>query len=336
MAQYQIVTRLDSEKWREFVYNHPHGNIFQTPEMFRVFQQTKNYEPVVVAAVDDQGTVAGILSAVIQKEPPRILAPLTARAVTWGGPIVKENNSRILEQLLEEYNRLIKHRVIYSQFRNFREQNAQKTVFQKMNYGYEEHLNFLVDLTKTEDQLWKQLSTKRRNKIRGAKKAKTTVKELTGETDIMESYLIIKDVYRRAGIPLADRSLFINAVEVLVPQKMIRFFGAVNNGKVIGTLIALSFKETLYDWYAGSYRDHYKKYPNDILPWGIFLWGKENGYRVFDFGGAGKPGVPYGVRDYKKQYGGQSVNFGRYQNDHKPKLMKIAKTGFRLWQRLKK
>ena len=43
MKNYAIiaaVNKIDKAKWSEFVYNHPHGNIFQTPE---VYQNTIKY-----------------------------------------------------------------------------------------------------------------------------------------------------------------------------------------------------------------------------------------------------------------------------------------------------
>ena len=36
----RVVRQLEESLWPEFVDNHPHGNIFHTPEMFRVFANT--------------------------------------------------------------------------------------------------------------------------------------------------------------------------------------------------------------------------------------------------------------------------------------------------------
>ena len=37
----EITDSLDTNKWSEFVLNHPHGNIFQTPEMAEVYKIQK-------------------------------------------------------------------------------------------------------------------------------------------------------------------------------------------------------------------------------------------------------------------------------------------------------
>jgi len=39
----KMIENIDREEWSKFVYNHPYGNIFQTPEMAEVYKRTKNY-----------------------------------------------------------------------------------------------------------------------------------------------------------------------------------------------------------------------------------------------------------------------------------------------------
>ena len=88
--------------------------------------------------------------------------------------------------------------------------------------------------------------------------------------------------------------------------------------------------------YAGSLKEFYIKYPNDLLPWEVFKCGKKSGYSIFDFGGAGKPDKKYGVRDYKKKFGGRLVNYGRFEKVHSPIKFKMAKVGFSLWKKIRR
>ena len=37
---YKIIkdySKINIDKWSEFIYKHPDGNIFQTPEMFKIY-----------------------------------------------------------------------------------------------------------------------------------------------------------------------------------------------------------------------------------------------------------------------------------------------------------
>ena len=96
------------------------------------------------------------------------------------------------------------------------------------------------------------------------------------------------------------------------------------------------FKDKIFDWYAGSKAEHYDKYPNDILPWEVLKYGHHAGYRIFDFGGAGKPGVQYGVRDYKLKFGGKVVNYGRLIYIHSPIKYFIAQKWFSFFLHFKR
>ena len=50
----EITDSPDIKQWSKFTYNHPQGNIFQTPKMAEVYKRTKNYEHITLASVDDK------------------------------------------------------------------------------------------------------------------------------------------------------------------------------------------------------------------------------------------------------------------------------------------
>jgi len=335
---YKIITKIyniDENKWSRFVNNHPNGNIFQTPEMYKVYENTKKYEPVFLAVIDNNENILGTLLAVIQKEYSRFLGNFTARSIIFGGPLIEDNNPEILHFILKEYGKRIKRKAIYSQFRNMWNWSNLKDIFLKNGFEYDEHLNILIDLNKSKDELWENVHSKRRNEIRRAKKEGTTFSLKQGISDLKECYAILLSVYNRAKLPIPKLNFFASIFYNTSEKFGLKLFCAENEKKIIGCLLGLVYNKTIYDFYAGAYSEYYKKYPNDLIPWEIFLWGKENGYEYFDFGGAGKPNIPYGVRDYKKKFGGELVNYGRFEIVHKPELFKIAKAGFTVWKKLK-
>ena len=196
MNNYKITRELNKCQWSSFVYDHPNGNVFQTPEMYEVYENTKNYEPIFLAVINDKNEILGTLLAVIQKEYSGFLGNFTARSIIFGGPLIKDNDQNILDLILKEYNNIIKKKAIYSQFRNMWDWGELKDIFIKNGFEYEEHLNIIVDLKKSEDELWKDLNTKGRNKIRKAKKEGTTFFVKNTINDLHECYSILKSVYK--------------------------------------------------------------------------------------------------------------------------------------------
>jgi lipid II:glycine glycyltransferase (peptidoglycan interpeptide bridge formation enzyme) len=59
-----------------------------------------------------------------------------------------------------------------------------------------------------------------------------------------------------------------------------------------------------------------------------------HGYRIYDFGGAGRPGEPYGVRDFKAKFGGELVDFGRHSYVHSPGRLKLTNLAYRFYRKI--
>ena len=140
-------------------------------------------------------------------------------------------------------------------------------------------------------------------------------------------------VYKRIRLPFHDFEFFKQSKSCL--GYGLKGFGVFQEDKMVAVRLVLCFNSNIYDWYAGAMDDYLSLRPNDILPWELMKYGVKNGYKSFDFGGAGKPNVPYGVRDFKLKFGGELVEFGRFQKIHKPNLMYLAKIGLTLYKKIK-
>lgn len=334
----RINTKIDEvnfEKWAEFVKKHPNGNIFQTPQMVELYKRTKKHTPVVILAEEEENVV-GVIVGVIQKEISGFLGYFTARCIVLGGPLVKANDSVILQNLLKIFNKEVRRKVIYTQFRNFFEIGNIKQCIEKAGYQYEPHLDIHISLKQNPDEYWNTLKSKLRQNIRKAEKKGVQFKFIESKAEIVDGYNILKTVYKDAGLPLPDISFFYNAFDIFGENKNIALFKATYKNKIIGVRFALLFNNVVFDWYAGSKKEYYSFYPNDFLIFKVLEWGMKNDrFHVFDFGGAGKPNVPYGVRDHKLKFSDNLVEFGRFQKTHNPLLFFLAKQGLKLLQKIK-
>lgn len=326
---------INRKQWDNFVIAHPNGNIFHTPEMVELYESSPKSKSIVVGCHDESGQIVGLLVGFIQKEYDGILGSMTSRAIVFGGPLVIDNSLEVASIIITEFDKLCDKKVIYSQFRNLWDIRSYSELFSNNGYTFEEHLDIIIDLTLSEDTLWKKVVSNGRNKINKAVRAGTIVRLIDNKASLIEIYFILDEVYKKIKLPLPNICFFENAWDLFFPLGYLKCFGAFNNNKLVGVRLELIYQSTIYDWYAGSRSEYYDKYPNDILPWEIIKWGAKNGYKTFDFGGAGKPGKPYGVRDYKLKFGGTLTNFGRFEKVHKPFLMAVAKLGFKVWKFLK-
>ncbi|MCD4664659.1 MAG: GNAT family N-acetyltransferase [Bacteroidales bacterium] len=328
--------KIDKKKWSDFVYNHPHGNIFQTPEMYDVYFNTEKYFPIIVACVDDNQNILGVLISVIQKEYAGILGYFSSRSIVFGGPLVMENNVEITNRLIIEYDSIVTNRVIYSQFRNFYIQDQEIKIFDKNKFKYEEHLNILIDLKLGEEKLWNNFSRSRKKGIRKALKEQFEF-ELSNNRDQIEGFYHLLSVsYNKTKLPFPSKDFFYNIFDNCNNSNY-KFFTLKYEGEIIVFLFALVYKKTFYTFYLGTVNDEniIKKKPLDLFFWEVIKWSVKNKLYYFDWMGAGKPNKPYGVRDFKLQFGGELLNFGRYEKHHSFLGYKISSIGFKIWVKAK-
>jgi serine/alanine adding enzyme len=335
-VKFTLTQSLPESEWRRFVDEHPQGNIFHTPEMFQVFAQAKGHRPTLWAAVDSSDRLLALLLPVEITLMDGLLRRFTTRAVAYGsvlcapGPEGKE----ALAMLLDAYNREIGGSVLFTELRNLSELEDIKPILHNNDFVYEDHLNFIVDLRRPVDEMWNSLDRNARSNVKKARRKGVIVEEASSLETVQVAYNLLQEVYGLIQAPLADFSLFQAAFEVLQPRDMARFFMARVEDVHIGTSVALLHKDVIYGWYAGAIREYSSYKAGDLLNWHALEWGNQNGFRVFDFGGAGKPDEDYGPRKFKAKFGGTLVNYGRNTCIHAPVRLKLSQAGYQLVRRV--
>ena len=103
-----------------------------------------------------------------------------------------------------------------------------------------------------------------------------------------------------------------------------------------GAFCLFSKKRGIYTLYYTGNRNYHKKiFPTHLAIMGVIKFALNNGLKMVDFMGAGKPGVDYGVRSFKLQFGGDLVEHGRYLKILNPFLYRVGKIGLNFLSKLK-
>ena len=331
-----IVNSLEENAWREFVYHHPQGNIFHTPEMFEVFKRTKGYSPQLWASLGAQGEVLAVLPLVNITLHSGLLRRLTTRAIAYGGALSSPGAAgrEGVDALLRTYFERAVNQVLFTQLRHQSDAGDIRPILEQNGFQYEDHLNYLIDIGCSPEQLLLNIGSRTRKHIRkGLRRGKVTVEILTQREQIEDWYNLVRLTYNLARIPLADRSLFEATFDVLQPQGMVKFWLAKVGDFNAAASVELIYKDTIYGWYGGVDRAYASEVPGELLMWHILKWGAENGYHVYDFGGAGKPNEKYGVRDFKAKFGGNLVCYGRDTFVPNRILLNISTSVYKIYQK---
>jgi serine/alanine adding enzyme len=332
-----IENSIGEEIWCEFLERHPQGNIFHTPEMYRVFEQAKGYKPRCWAAIDEFGKILAIFTPVQITLVNGVLHRLTTRNIAYGGCLCAPGlaGEEALATLLDRYNQEEGQKGLFTELRNLSNTNVIQPVLERCGFIYEDHLDYLIDLDCSSEQVLQNIGARTRKHIRQAlKRGSVVVEEIIDRSQIAVWYELVRKTYLAARVPLAGRTLFEAAFDILQSKGMIKFWLARIGEVFVAASVELLYKDIIYGWYGGVDRAYAKEMPGEVLMWRILEWGATHGYKVYDFGGAGKPGEEYGVRDFKAKFGGQLVCFGRNKKIHSPGLLRWSERGYQIYRQL--
>ncbi len=333
--KFEIVQSLEEENWRQFLNENPMANVFHSPEFFQFLGQAKGYTPRLWAAISD-GQIYALITPTEVTLMDGLLTRLTTRMIAYGSVIYTptSNGHQALAELLKVYTKQVGQDALFTELRNLSDLTDVQPVLENQGFKYEGHLNYLIDLKRPVEEVMQGIGRRTRKQIRrGLRQGKVTISEVSRREDLTDWYALLQRTYSTAQVPLSDISLFEAAFDVLHPRGMIKFMTATVEDTLVSCSAELLFKDIIYGWYGGTDRDYSSYVPNELLIWHLLEWGAEHGYRVYDFGGAGKPDEEYGVRDFKAKFGGDLVNFGRNVYVHQPNLLKISKFGYDIYQR---
>lgn len=334
---------IDQGEWSRLVQTSATGTWFQTLEAFDFFESMPElFAPYAFGVVsnpksdvglNNEETLRGVCVGYVTVERNPIKQYFTRRAIIIGGPCLADDCTA------EEVNALLcamKSALllgrdgvgspIYIETRNFNDYSRWKGAFEKAEFEYKRHLNFHVDCADKE-QMWERLSKTRQKQIRRAMRNGVEVIE-PAEEDVKKWYAILQEMYRqKVKLPLLPMDFFLNAYR----SGNAKYLMVKYNGEVIGGLMFEMDEKSVYEWYVCGLDSAYERqYPSVVATYAGMEYANAHGRRCCDLMGAGEPGVPYGVRDFKERFGGELVEHGRFVCVREPILYKIGVLGVKI------
>jgi lipid II:glycine glycyltransferase (peptidoglycan interpeptide bridge formation enzyme) len=194
---------------------------------------------------------------------------------------------------------------------------------------------FLLDLTKSEEELLQNMHSKTRYNIRVAQKHDVIVTEdnskeafeayiqLTHETTTRQRFYAHSESYHRQQWEILPHT---HEKEKLTSHLLT----AKYNQKILTAWIVFMFHDTLYYPYGASTNKHREVMANNLIMWEAIRFGKKHGLKSFDMWGAAdveqpEPSHPYyGFHRFKQGYGATYTEFvGSYDLVIHPLLYKL-------------
>ncbi|NLI72362.1 MAG: peptidoglycan bridge formation glycyltransferase FemA/FemB family protein [Bacteroidales bacterium] len=311
MPEIKAIENIDRVDWHDLLANSSTASYFQTPECYDFFCSLSFLE-TFGWGVYENGQLKVVVTGYITANGGKIKQFFSRRAIIHGGVLLADDvTNKEIGALLQAVVKSLSKKVIYIEIRNNSNFSAYKRVFEKYGFGYYPHLNYLVD-TSQPDKITSRYSESKVRQIRKAYEQGVVCESTVEQKDVDGFYYILEKLYKRkVKKPLFPKEFF----EKLVYQESCKLFVVKKNNRVIGGIACASLPgKAVYEWFVcGDTKNFNYLYPSVIATHKGIEFAAENKFAYFDFMGAGKPDVEYGVRDFKERFGGKLYEWGRFR-----------------------
>jgi lipid II:glycine glycyltransferase (peptidoglycan interpeptide bridge formation enzyme) len=211
--------------------------------------------------------------------------------------------------------------VLKSQVANFKFED--KTIIKSFHPLFT-RFTFLLDLTKQEEDLLKNMHQKTRYNIKVAEKKGVKV-EIDNSNKAFEDYIkLTKETTKRQKFYAHDEKYHRLMWETLGnksnsefnPNKLsANIVKATYKKKTLVTYILFTFKDKLYYPYGASSDEYREVMASTKTMWEVIKWGKSLGLKTFDMWGAANVREPktndpyYGFHRFKQSFGAELTEF---------------------------
>jgi lipid II:glycine glycyltransferase (peptidoglycan interpeptide bridge formation enzyme) len=189
--------------------------------------------------------------------------------------------------------------------------------------------SFIIDLSKSEDELLADMSQKTRYNIRIANRHGVTISRSTEDKDF-EIYLkMLFDTTKRQGFYLHSENYHRRQWSILKPTGMAQIFLATFQGQTLAAFMVFKLKDRLFYPYGASLDTHREVMAPTLLMWEAIKYGQSLGLKTFDMWGCLGPDANasqqgFGFHRFKQGYGGNLIQFvGTYDLVINPRLYKL-------------
>ncbi len=214
-----------------------------------------------------------------------------------------------------------------------------KSGFVKAKKEVQPRSTYILDLTRSLDELLAGFESKFRYNIKVAEKNGVEVREDNSENAVEEFYRIYQETRKRQTFIIHPISYYKKIFLEIINKKMGSIFIAYKGTQPIAGVFIFCFGNRAWYMYGASSNEFRNIMPNNLIHWNVIKWAKEKGFKEYDLWGI--PSNPHeghplwGVYRFKKGFNAELVKFiGSYDYPFNKLLYKVFDNGIILYQNI--
>lgn len=338
MLEARILKQSEENLWEEFIKTHPLSTIHQASAWGHFLAKISSRGKYWIIVLEEKNKIVGGTLLVRHALP---------RGYSWlyapRGPLLDYNyTEKQMEELMSVIQKIAKEEnAIFLRVdppiiqRSGHLQKCDKIApvphfknFFAVKHGFQPEHTLLIDLTKSHEEILRNMKQKGRYNIRLAEKKGVKIHKVNYEKpkeflkDIEHFYEILKETVKRDHFHGHDLSYYQSMLDTLCCHKNAELYLAEYNRKIIAGIIVTFFKDTATYYYGASGNDFRNIMASYLLQWSVIKEAKKEGYKYYDFFGISptlQNGIhikkhPWqGVTDFKTKFGGEKISYASAQ-----------------------
>jgi lipid II:glycine glycyltransferase (peptidoglycan interpeptide bridge formation enzyme) len=314
MPAIRINKNIDSSAWNEFLSSNLNSSVFHTIA-FHNFNENS-----MAIAVEENKEIAA-LTIVNFYDEKGIKKAFASRAIIYDFPLFKTLSD--LKLLLNFIINDLFKKFIYLEIRNFSNYNPPKTELTNLGFNYLDYLNVRIPTENlTAEDILSKMTYNRRREIKLAKKNGLIWDLTSDELEIQKLYSILRNLYsEKIKLPIPSVEFFKN----MLNHNCAKVFTVKYNNEIIaGSFCFISEEKGIFTQYYFSNERFTHLNPTQLCVYAVIEFATSRKLKYVDLMGAGLRSQEYGVRNFKKQFGGDLYEPGRFRYIFKPRIFDIA------------
>lgn len=310
MSLLNIINFEDKTKWNNIVKSFPDYDIYYLHEYVAPFKIISNSELFLIHFKNNDSEIC----YVVEKNDIADFGPLSnaleknkvfdiSTPYGYGGPLVKnidEKNTFIQKEFFDNLSKWAQKENIVSQFIRFH------PLLQNHKYVHQicdiKNLKNTVTIElKSEEEIWLNMSSTCRNRIRKAKNNGIEIKvdnSIESQMRFIQLYKETMDKNNATDFYYFNQEFFKEIFKYL--GSGFNIFNSILNNRIISSAIILDCNKSLHYHLGCTDIDYIKLAPNNLLFYEIALWGARNGYTNYHLGGG--VGIEDSLLTFKKTF----------------------------------
>jgi hypothetical protein len=301
------------QKITDFLLSHACNSVAFNDLNFNLFVSEYFLLETEILIAKENDRIIGMLIYSIDAENKVFASPYQKSLSTYGGPIYSFEHEDVAQRLLLELKSLARKKNFSVYIKSGPKTKPQ--VYQGLGFKVNTIPTLLINVSKTEEELWSELENRIKRNIKKAWKEDITVH--INEVSFDELIRIYKELSLEKKLHFQGNEYFKRLEKLVFSSSDNRIFYAKKGNTVVSAMTVLCFKDTINPWFGATSREYIKTGAGSLVYWEILKYASLKGYKLYDFLGLDVGPIAF----YKKGFGGYEEEV--VHATYRPLLVKV-------------